>query len=250
MTSIHALIKVAQPHFSETDKQVALFVMHHTADIPNLSISDLANAAFVSTSSVLRFTQKLGFKGFTDFKYEIDWAQTPQSAVSQSDAQTLGSCLTALIENLDAATLALTYRYIHDARRIYLLATGLNQQVQAEDLQQQFLMQSINMTLLPTTTGSELNRHIAESVSYQDLLIVFSGSGENLVVKDFLALPLLAKTPVIAFTDGLDNWLASHANCAYAMAALDDCGDLMNFHSGFFHILINYLSNGYRQFNL
>lgn len=248
--TIATLIKNAQQRFSDVDKQIARYVLQNQELIPSMSIVNLADAAFVSTSSVLRFTQKLGFSGYTDFKYSVNWVGGHTSPVQLNDASTLGTALTTLIESLDSVTLKLTYQYISNSHRTFLIATGLNQQVQASDMQQQFMMRGINMAVLPSTTGSELNKQIAESVDANDLLIVFSGSGENEVVRDFLKLPLISKTPIISFTNSINNWLASNSNCAYSMTPLDDYTTLYQYQPGFFHVLINYISTGYLRYQM
>lgn len=246
MDNITDLIKNKESFFSNVDRQLAQYVLKNHSRIPSMSIVDLANVAFVSTSSVLRFTQKLGFKGFSDFKYSINWNDSDKNTLNQADAELLGNSLTKLINNLSTDVLSLTFNYIKESHRTFILATGLNQQDQARDLQQQFLLQNINMVLLPSTTGSELNKQIAASVTANDLIIIFSSSGENEVVKDFLKLPILTKTPVISFTNDLNNWLAMHSNCVYSMDLLEN-EDLFPFYSGYFHLLINYLGAKYHD---
>ncbi len=100
------------------------------------------------------------------------------------------------------------------------------------------------MILLPATTGSELNKQVSETVSNQDLIIIFSSSGENQVVKDFLKIPILVEVPIIAFTNSLENWLSNHANYTYSMEGLSH--NSYPYYSGFFHILIDYLYTRYR----
>lgn len=246
MNNIMNLIKNKESSFSNVDRQLAQYILKNRNKMASMSIVDLANVTFVSTSSVLRFTQKLGFKGFSDFKYSINWSDSNKNVVHQADAALLGNSLTKLINNLNTDALDLTFNYIRKSQRTFILATGLNQQDQARDLQQQFLLQNINMILLPSTTGSELNKQIAASVTANDLIIIFSSSGENEVVKDFLKLPILTKTPIISFTNDLNNWLAMHSNCVYSMDLLEN-NNLFPFYSGYFHLLINYLGAKYHD---
>lgn len=53
---------------SKSERTVANFLLENPYNISLLSISDLASNAGVSETTVVRFTKKLHFKGFTDFK--------------------------------------------------------------------------------------------------------------------------------------------------------------------------------------
>ncbi|WP_171000748.1 MurR/RpiR family transcriptional regulator [Lactiplantibacillus pingfangensis] len=236
--SITELIKLHETTFSNVDRQIAQFILSHQTDIASMSINALANQAFVSTSSVLRFTQKLGFLGYSDFKYSVNWQNATTVMTQVTDPNQLGAALAGLLNSLDDDDVHATLTHIHAAHRIFVLATGLNQQYQARDLQQHFLQLGINMILLPATTGSELNNQVAETVSNQDLLIIFSSSGENVVVRDFLKIPLLVKVPIIAFTNNTENWLAAHADFVYTMDYLPMDSQFFPYFSGFFHIFM------------
>ncbi|WP_338207691.1 hypothetical protein [Lactiplantibacillus paraxiangfangensis] len=69
--TITELIQQHSSAFSNVDRQIAQFILTHADEMPSLSINNVANQAFVSTSSVLRFAQKLGFHGYSDFKYSV-----------------------------------------------------------------------------------------------------------------------------------------------------------------------------------
>ncbi|WP_412989199.1 MurR/RpiR family transcriptional regulator [Pediococcus siamensis] len=242
---IEERIKEHEKRFSNVDKQIAKFVLLNQKKVCSMSINNLADAAFVSTSSVLRFTQKLGFHGFSDFKYYLTWNNADTDTVSKPNAEIIGHNVTQMLASLSTSSIETTLRYIHRAHRIFVLATGLNQQSQARDLQQNFLKMGISMVLLPSNSGSILNRQISESVTADDLLIIFSSSGENTVVKDFLKLPSLVQTPIVSFTNGLDSWLSAHSNCVYALSHLQDSAKLEPYFSGFFHLLIDFLADNY-----
>ena len=249
MKKIEDLIKLHASNFSNVDKQIAKYVLLNHKKVCSMSINNLAEAAFVSTSSVLRFAQKLGFHGFSAFKYFLAWNE--DSVESQEDItfQAIGEAVNKMLSDLGGPTILSTMHYIKESRRIFILATGLNQQYQARDLQQHFLQQGINMVLLPSNSGSVLNKQISETVTSNDLLIIFSASGENTVVKDFLKLPTLIQTPIISFTNNLDSWLSTHSNCVFALSNLDNNTKLNPYFSGLFHILIDFLALQFISFN-
>ena len=50
---------------------LADYIRNHPQELINQSVSDFADLTYVSKSSVVRFCQKLGFKGYADFKIQL-----------------------------------------------------------------------------------------------------------------------------------------------------------------------------------
>jgi len=56
---------------SELEKRVLDFILNDYELIANLSIDDIANKSFVSTATVSRCSQKLGYQGYRELKYAL-----------------------------------------------------------------------------------------------------------------------------------------------------------------------------------
>lgn len=63
-------LKQAQ-EFTEREKDIARFVLEHPETIENMSSRELGHQTFTSAASVTRFCQKLGVKGFPEFKIKF-----------------------------------------------------------------------------------------------------------------------------------------------------------------------------------
>lgn len=61
-------IRQEQPNFSSAQRQVAAYVLDNYHMIPFLSISALAENIGVSSNSIIKFCNQLGFEKFTEFK--------------------------------------------------------------------------------------------------------------------------------------------------------------------------------------
>ena len=61
-------IRQEQPHFSSAQRQVGSYVLENYHMIPFLSISSLAENIGVSSNSIIKFCNQLGFAKFTEFK--------------------------------------------------------------------------------------------------------------------------------------------------------------------------------------
>ncbi|MBQ1913823.1 MAG: MurR/RpiR family transcriptional regulator [Selenomonadaceae bacterium] len=54
--------------FSETERIVADYMLEHFRELANFSTRQLAKNTFTSSAAIVRFSQKLGFEGYADFK--------------------------------------------------------------------------------------------------------------------------------------------------------------------------------------
>ena len=53
---------------NDTETNIYQYVIKNTDAVLKMKVRDLANATFVSTATLVRFCQKLGCEGFTEFK--------------------------------------------------------------------------------------------------------------------------------------------------------------------------------------
>ena len=60
-----------EEHFTETEKQIARFILAQPETATKLSSRELARETFTSPTSVLRFCKRLGFENYNDFKVNI-----------------------------------------------------------------------------------------------------------------------------------------------------------------------------------
>ena len=76
-TRIHTL----SPHFTHADQLLADLTINHPQTVIKLSARELGRQCNVSEASVIRFVQKLGYEGLTDFKqalqHELVTSQNP-----------------------------------------------------------------------------------------------------------------------------------------------------------------------------
>lgn len=68
--------------FSDTEQSIVDFLLEHHREVAELSARQLAEKAYTSSASVVRFCQRLGFKGYADFKIRFV-AEAMQTDVEQ-----------------------------------------------------------------------------------------------------------------------------------------------------------------------
>lgn len=65
------LINLHESEFTKSDEKIKTYVINNPDYVSSYSIIDVAAKAGVSKSALLRFCQKLGYNGYSEFKYEV-----------------------------------------------------------------------------------------------------------------------------------------------------------------------------------
>lgn len=65
------LINLHESEFTKSDEKIKIFVINNPDYISAYPIINVAAKAGVSKSALLRFCQKLGYDGYSEFKYEV-----------------------------------------------------------------------------------------------------------------------------------------------------------------------------------
>lgn len=66
------LEKLSNKHnFTERESTIADFILTHCKDVLKMTTRDLATQTYTSATVIVRFTQKLGYKGFNEFKLHL-----------------------------------------------------------------------------------------------------------------------------------------------------------------------------------
>ena len=64
-------IESMMPFFSIKEKKLARFIVEHSTDISTMSTQALASICHVSEPTLIRFTRKLGYSGYREFKLKL-----------------------------------------------------------------------------------------------------------------------------------------------------------------------------------
>ena len=68
-------IREAQKSYTTTEKIIAEYILEHAHDILNDSAQELGKKTQTSAAAVIRFSKKLGYKGFSDLKISLAGSQ-------------------------------------------------------------------------------------------------------------------------------------------------------------------------------
>ncbi len=129
--------------FSRTQKRLANFLVDNWAEIPLLSIETIASRSGASMASITRLTRKLAYKGFHDFKKQVQSEQLshivnpverffslkgdlsgkePLIQAARQDVKNINRLLTSISEE----TFQKLVGWVDRARRVYTYGVGIS----------------------------------------------------------------------------------------------------------------------------
>lgn len=199
-----ARIQALLPQLSPSDKLIGQFLLDHPEQVKQLSSPELAKVVGVSQSTIVKFSQKIGFKGFSELKlklYESELAYQPSSrkaihgSISRSDdmsvvmdkllASKQSSLERTLILN-DGKNIKSATSMLHHAGKIQIAGVGASSLV-AKDL-------SYKLMKIGHAVHCEHDAHIqvanASALNENDVLIALSYSGRS---REVLRVAQIAK---------------------------------------------------------
>ncbi|SET30264.1 SIS domain-containing protein [Thorsellia anophelis] len=221
--SILTKISLNQSSFSPNEKKIAEFILANSEVISSCSSQHLAEQAQVSQSSIVKFVQKIGFKGFVAFRLALSQELGRKKAITNSfeannqQSNRLHNTITkddglpniikkllqeknnAVIETsnaLEIMDLENVVNILNEARNIQIVGIGGSGLV-AKDFASKLLK-------IGCTAICEIDPHtqltIAQTLSYEDVQIVISYSGQRNEIKTAASLAKKRGAKVIGIT--------------------------------------------------
>lgn len=228
-----SLLRIRQiyPSLAQNDRKLADFLLTNPEQARHLSSQKLAQQIGVSQSAVVKFAQKLGYKGFPALKLSLsEIVTTPLPAVtlhnqilSTDSLKTIGEKLlsektAALRATLDINSeqrLMQALEMLRAARKVILIGIGASGLV-AKDLAYKLL--KIGVVAL-----SETDMHVqlaaVQALNEQDVLLAISFSGERREINLAAEEAQRCGARVLALTSFSPNNLQQRADhCLYTIS--------------------------------
>ena len=218
MKSALLLLRESVGSLSDTERDIAQFLLADPEAAVDMSIHELAKRTFSSSSSVVRLCHHLGFEGFKEFRKALTYelAVREQSRVDEQKELKRSDRLEDIIEKItyknimsledtknliDVQTLQECLWLIRRARCVYLFGLGASL-IAAKDLYLKLLRLN-KLCVINDDWHSQLLQ--AKNASEKDLGIVISYSGNTYEVIECMKTLKENKTPIIAITRYVDS---------------------------------------------
>jgi RpiR family murPQ operon transcriptional repressor len=191
--SVSNKIIAKRSQLSQSGRLVADWIVENAAKAAYMTSQELAKEAQVSQSTIVKFTQRLGFKGYSEFKLALSedigrkqaiastplhsgiFADDPLAVIAQKliKAKTDAMIQTTNALSFDACNQAA--QWLSDARTVQIVGIG-GSALTAKDLGYKLL--KLGITAL-TEQDSHVQIAVARTLTEKDVQIAISFSGER-----------------------------------------------------------------------
>jgi len=167
---------------SDADKSIWRFIESHKETACRASIHDLARLCAVSSASVVRFAQKLGFEGFGEMKAVLKMELEERGKPDRDILTSLSQFYDQSWRELMARDYRGASRLVHEAHRVFAYASGYVQTNVMQELKRLFLYDNV---FICGVAGREEFYSVYQTAGPDDLFVFISLSGESERVKEF-----------------------------------------------------------------
>jgi DNA-binding MurR/RpiR family transcriptional regulator len=207
-------MKEMLPDFSKNERRIADHILKYPNDLQRFTSITIAEVCSVSRSAVIRFCQKLGFTGYSDFQKavlsEYETAKFETASAGGSVLDVYQSCIDQLREQTDPAELSAAGSLIAHARRVICFGED-HSRYSAQ--QMAFRLSRCHIDASYTGDYSVLDSYNS-ILGSGDMVIIFSISGKKSLTERLDKLRA-KRVSVILFTMNANTALTPHADYVF-----------------------------------
>ncbi|WP_223636233.1 MurR/RpiR family transcriptional regulator [Planococcus sp. 4-30] len=219
-----AAIRGSYRHFSEKEKKIADYVLNDPKNIIHLTINQIADELGLAESTIFRFCQRIGFKGFQAFKISLaaevvaplkdihekieegDSISAVTEKVFRSNIKTLEDTL----QIVDTEAMEQATEKLLKARKIDFYGNGGSAMV-AMDGYHKFVRLGLHVSM---NLDSHMQLMAASQLQSDDVAIVISHSGSTTDVLDVLRVLKEKGVTIICVTNFAKSPLSKESDIA------------------------------------
>lgn len=216
--SILVLLKNKYSLLSEVEKKAADYLLEHPAQVPEMTIGEVAAAAGVAPSGIVRLCKGLGFSGFAEVKRNLLKAApsiiprvTPDDSTGQIVQEVFQSGIRSLQDTYGMLDLSVVQRaadLLDSARSIHFFGVGTSATI-AQDAYYRFMR-------IGYPAHSEVDSHImqiaAAGLRAGDAAVAVSHCGATIDTLDALRTAKEQGASTLAITSAQDSPISRYAD--------------------------------------
>ncbi len=232
---------------NDTEKEMISYVMDHLDELCQLSITDMAKMLQSSRSSVLRLAQKLGYRGYSQMKYEMQTAVETREVIPDNLVASFRHEVERTFELAEQVNFLPLVQAMSQAQNLILYATGFVQSNYLKQLSSELFMFGRPNFKVNGESNFEI---IARSLTSKDLVIIASYSGNTPGILQIVNLLNVRKVPICSVTILSNNKLteASRYSLFYEVSNLAGVDDGISMNA--LGIILSILSRKYLEYTL
>lgn len=245
---LHELINKYAEFLTDNDYHILSYVEKEPERVANMTIMELSQQCNMSKSSILRMTKKLGFSGYSEFKYYLKESSAKNDSsgnvfeLSENDIKRT----VQLFDNQDKQPI---YSLIDEAETLYAYGTGWGQQNALQELSRYLLSMDKRVYLIPSLRELQV---ASKNMSSDDLVIIASLSGDIDEVTSDLKKISHQGVPTLSITSFKNNHLAELSTYQLYFQSTDFGFAYNVAHKSFIglHAIIDLLVRGYLDYKM
>lgn len=214
---MHELIFEISPEsydaLSETERYLLNYIYEHLEEISKMSIVKLSENANVSTATIVRLMKKIGYDGYTSFKYNLhdklgnsdghkeleDIDMKIKQAIIKNESEVVKT-----IQMLSIGTIEDAIQKIQDSEKVYIFARGFSEMIAKEMMTKlQLLEKNCEMHNDPNIIKLK-----SQKLKDKELAIFVSLSGETEELVEACKNLRINNISTITLTSKMDSSLA------------------------------------------
>lgn len=221
MESTMHKIRANYKKFGPSEKRIADYILKNEQQVTSLPINELAALSGSTAATIVRFSRRLGFKGFTDFRIglasEMISTSSINSKITKNDScfeifnkriNDISVSLWNTESVLDPIQLENAAERIMSANRIVIFGLG-NSAAIAQDAAHKFLRLGLNAQ---ACTDNHLQAIIASHLERSCVAIGISHSGASTDIIDALQLSKIGNATTICITNYDDSPIVNNSD--------------------------------------
>ncbi|GAK55800.1 RpiR family Helix-turn-helix domain-containing protein [Candidatus Vecturithrix granuli] len=203
-------IKSCYPALRTAEKKVADYILQHGEEVTEMTVTEVAESSQVSDATVVRFCQKIGYKGFYQMKIALAQDLThPMFGFHPSISpdhfeESIQNIFTLTLTNLketassiNAPDVKQCVRLLNTCQSIYLFAAGNSCSI-ASDAMYKFSrigLKAIHSNIPETQVA------LAQLMTEQDVALAISHSGSSKLILTCLEIAKKQQAKIICITN-------------------------------------------------
>lgn len=219
-------IREFEESYTSTEKLIAKYILEHGNKILNYSAQTLGEKTNTSAAAIIRFSKKIGFKGFSDLKMNL--AQSHSNEQHDLEVDIIfneNDDMTSLVDKgcrLNMNTVLKTYQLINisdlekainllcEASTIYLFGVG-GSSVIANDIEQKLIRIGKKVIY---NNDLHIQMTFTQSMTKDDVALIISYSGTTTGLVDISKILVEKNIPYISITQINQNFISKNSTVA------------------------------------
>lgn len=215
-------IKEYEKSYTPTEQQIANYILEHPNDVLNYSSQMLGEITNTSAAAIIRFSKKIGYKGFSDLKMNLAKSDTTETPTDVDIIFNEKDDIATLVDKgcqFNMNTVLKTYQLINiedlqqaidllcNASTIYLFGVGASSII-ANDIQQK-LMRIGKKVIYNNDLHVQMT--FTQSMSEDDIAVIISYSGNTRGLVDITKILNTRNIKIISITQLNPNTISKNS---------------------------------------